>query len=595
MSTKENVAATRRVEALEHELRALDPVRISTVLHVYGRGPEQTCTTVADVIRHAARRPRPRLIDKVEDLDVLIDAETGQHVLRHEVGSSDFEAASRGVRHIRTVIPCHEVQAPLIRSSLPLTESRGGARAGKTRIALWWLYRQWLLRGHGIDEAHDEAALFWWVREDTEKLWEYAIKPITQLWPRECFAGRLPTEKSKKPKIRLLDGSCLAFRHANFSGAKAGTNLRSANVEGVVVDEKSAIHNEENWREILNRVSQTGGPIMSATTPAAGHWSEAGDHEDDAGGTIYVTSVDRFQNPWITIPSLFSDMLKERLVTAAQMAEQILPAEDQVEAAKSLIVQPAARRSWLGQSVPAGLTLWREWSEDLIVHDADRVRETLDVDGWGSLPCITYIAVISKYLRQAVQAPSKAWVGQDFNVNPCAAVIMQMFGRAHQRESWHVLVVDEVVTQGSTAAHVDNLGRRYPRIAGFCDPSGAMPGRHQSHGPRSSTDAAEMRQAGHYVRPANGVENSKARHLPQKDSINVLHRLHRERRLLVHARCTGVIGAMRGMQAKSDGTIDKVSGRNSKSDQLSAFGDALRYGVFRPLRHVLVESRTTFQ
>jgi len=594
VSTKENTAIARRVDALAAELAVLEPLRISTVLEVRERGPEPRCATVAEVRTAAADRPRPRVVERIEDLDCLIDAETGVHVLRHEVDPDEFDRVAAGVRHVRVKIPCHPGQVALIRSCIPLTETRGGARAGKTRIAVWWLFRQWLLRGHGLDGDHDEPAKFWWIREDTEKLYEYAILPLLQLWPAEVFSGKPPTETARKPKLRLIDRSSVAFRHANFSGGKAGTNLRSASVEAVVVDEKSAIHNRENWREILNRVSQTGGPIFTATTPAAGHWSEQDAEGDDAGGTVYVASVDRFQNPWITIPSLFSDMLKERLVTAAQMAEEILPAADQVEAAKALIVQPDARRSWLGQLVPAGLPLWREWSDDLVVHDGERVRDSLEVDGFGKLPCIT-AAVLGRYFnRDDRPSPGKHWIGQDFNVNPCVGVVLQVFGEVHRRESWHVLVVDEVASEGSTAAYAEALAKRYPRSVGFCDPTGAMPGRHASHGAKSSTDAAELDRAGHYVQPANGRENGKAKHLPQKDSINVVHRLHRERRLLVHARCTGVLEAMRTMQARSDGTIDKVSGRNSRSDQISAYGDGVRYGVWRPLRHVLVESSTQY-
>ena len=594
MSTKENTAIARRVDDVARELAVLEPLRISTVLEVYDRGPEPRCATVREVVEAAAERPRPRLVDRIADLDCLIDSETGVHVLRHEVGDEDFDAVASGVRHVEVRIPCHPAQVALIRSCLPLTETRGGARAGKTRIAVWWLFRQWLLRGHGVDADHDEPAKFWWIREDTEKLYEYAILPLLQLWPAEVFAGKPPTETTRKPKLRLVDGSSIAFRHANFSGGKAGTNLRSASVEAVVVDEKSAIHNQENWREILNRVSQTGGPIFTATTPAAGHWSEVDADGDDAGGTVYVASVDRFQNPWITIPSLLSDMLKERLVTAVQMDEEVLPSADQVEAAKRLIVQPDARRSWLGQLVPAGLPLWREWSDSLIVRDGDRVRDSLHVDGLGELPCITADVLGAYFVREDKARPGKIWIGQDFNVSPCVGVVLQVFGVLHRRETWHVLAVDEVAVDGPTATYAATLAKRYPRAVGFCDPTGAMPGRHASHGAKSSTDAAELARAGLYVQPANGREHGKAKHLPQKDSINVMHRLHRERRLLVHARCTGVLEAMRTMQARSDGTIDKVSGRNSRSDKISAFGDGVRYGVWRPFRHVLVESSTTY-
>jgi putative nucleotidyltransferase with HDIG domain len=157
------------------------------------------------------------------------------------------------------------------------------------------------------------------------------------------------------------------------------------------------------------------------------------------------------------------------------------------------------------------------------------------------------------------------------------------------------VVVDEVAVSGPTSTYVGALSKRYPGIVGFCDPNGAMPNRHESHGPRSSTDADELQAAGHNVLPANGVgKGGHVQHLPQLDAINVLHRLHLERRLLVHARCTGTLEAMRTMRAKPDGTILKTSGTGSKSDQVSAYGDALRYAIWQPFRHVLPAPTTQF-
>ena len=589
VTTKENVAIGRRVEDVANELAILEPVRITTLLEVYGRGYEPRCTTLEHIHELAGRPAKPTLLRTSDDLDVLIDAESGVHACRHQVDADAFEREAAGVRQITHIIRCHERQEPLIVSCWPLTKGSGGARAGKTRAMLHWLFRQWLMRGRGSDDP----AVLWWIREDTEKLHEHAITPMLRVWP-EVFVGRAPSEKDRAPQLRLLDGSKIAFRHAHHSGRRAGSNLRSANPEAIAVDELTAILNRENWLEIQARVRQTGGPIMTQTTPLAGHWDTEETDDDDRGGTTYHAHVDVFQNPWITLAQLLRDMLKERLVTADQMRTQILPASDQVEAAKRLIVRPDARRSWLGAKVAAGRILWAGWREDMIVRDDAGLRETLTVDRHGELPNITSKVLGQFFKREDRPRPGAYWIGQDFNVNPCVGVVLELFGHLHRRDTWHVLVVDEIVKSGPTAAYAAELTKRYPRSTGFCDPNGAMPGRHASHGASSSTDAAEINRAGHYLLPAHGRQDGKPRWLPQKDAINVMHRLLEERRLLVHARCTGVLQAMRTMQAKPDGTIDKVSGRDSPSDQISAYGDALRYGVWRPFAHVLVTNDTKF-
>ena len=122
MSTKENTAIARRVDDVARELAVLEPLRISTVLEVYDRGPEPRCATVREVVEAAAERPRPRLVDRIADLDCLIDSETGVHVLRHEVGDEDFDAVASGVRHVEVRIPCHPAQVALILARLGASE-----------------------------------------------------------------------------------------------------------------------------------------------------------------------------------------------------------------------------------------------------------------------------------------------------------------------------------------------------------------------------------------------------------------------------------------------------------------------------------------
>ena len=163
--------------------------------------------------------------------------------------------------------------------------------------------------------------------------------------------------------------------------------------------------------------------------------------------------------------------------------------------------------------------------------------------------------------------------------------MLQLFGHQHRPKTWHVLITDEIAVDGPTVTYAKVLSKRYPNSAGWGDPRGHMPNRHASQGPRSSTGAKELLEHGHYLLPAGGRKNGKAINLAVLDRVNVQHRLQIEGRFLVHARCVGVLEAMRGQQADATGKPKKVSGPDSKSDKMSGFADAAGYGITPVFRH----------
>jgi hypothetical protein len=100
-----------------------------------------------------------------------------------------------------------------------------------------------------------------------------------------------------------------------------------------------------------------------------------------------------------------------------------------------------------------------------------------------------------------------------------------------------------------------------------------------------------MRRAGFAVEAANGERRAGTpTHLPQIDSINVIHRAMHQKLLYVHARCTGLLRALDEMQATPAGGIKKVSGTTSTSDQVSGYGDAMRYGLWNVYRDLVLSS-----
>jgi hypothetical protein len=447
-------------------------------------------------------------------------------------------------------------------------------------VLVWWLFRQWLIRGHGIDEDHEKEARFWWLRESVEMLYEHAIAWVVQLWP-DVWVGKMPTETTKSPKLTAFDGSVFSFRHAAHSGKRAGTNLRSESVAALVIDELSAILNQENWREAKSRVAQTAGPIAVAFTPTAGHWSaQLVKQAADSGGAIVVDHLLMFDNPWWPWARIFVDLLKDAAITATQLREKILPAEDWRAAVLEEVKDPAVRRMRFGEEQALGLTLWRLWDPARSIYRGPPPLESIELEG-AALPNITGDVVGAHFGRRDIVAAG----GKDFNVSNGVCVVFRVFG---DRQRPVVYVFDELADSGPTVTNAERIASKYPGLCIFCDPTGALDGRHPSHGASSTTDAEEMRLHGLDVEPANGwTRGRRVAQLPQLDSINAMHRAMKLGLLVVHPRCSGVLRALAEMKAKPDGTIEKVSGSTSISDRISDYGDALRYGVWPVWRHFL--------
>jgi hypothetical protein len=575
VAVAEHMALSRRVDLLERRLISVEPVRIRTRFAVYRRGPEPRCETIDDVYAAQDDDPCVELIGNYPDLDVLIDAQAGVHLPYFDGVDPDFgsfDDLAEGCRVIDVVISCYREQLEQIISDAGVTATVGGARAGKTRVLGWWLFRQWLLRGFGAGEDHEREAVFWWLREDSEKLYTHGVRVLLALWPDDVFAGSVPGDKTKNPVLEMIDGARVAFRHAHHSGKRAGTNLRSEQVQAVVIDELTAILDVENYHEALNRVGQSGGPVAVAYTPTRGHWVER--HIEapalGSGGAIKLKRLTMFQNPWWPFATMWFHFLRKAAISAAALVEQVLAKPDQAAAALEAIHDPAHRRMFFGVSAPVGLRLWHEWIADRYTVQAyDEDSNTFTPRGV-ELDNVTDEVVGGHFKARGIIEIA----GKDFNVNPGVVVRGRVFG---DPAAPTVLILEEIVDIGPTIRNAEHVARLHPGLCMFCDPTGAMDYRHDSHGAQNTTDAEEMRLAGLECEPAGGYSGIKVSQLSQLDSINSMHRAMRMGLLYVHARCTGVLRALEDMRAMPDGRIRKTSGVRSESDQISGYGDAARY------------------
>ena len=89
MPAAENIAIQRRIEALENVVTQQDLIWVRTTIVLVGRGPEPRYTNVREIIAAAERPPRPVVIERRPDLELLIDPVTQTRKLRHRRKPTD--------------------------------------------------------------------------------------------------------------------------------------------------------------------------------------------------------------------------------------------------------------------------------------------------------------------------------------------------------------------------------------------------------------------------------------------------------------------------------------------------------------------------
>ena len=612
MSVAENAALWRRVDSLEAKVNEHELVLVRTTIVVCERGEEQDYRNTVEAIAAAevvGPNPPVRELRRFVDLELLIDPVTSVRRLRHrqtsEAKRADFDRRAAAARRIDVEIKCHELQLSAIVSEYPIEAVFGGNRAGKSMALGWWMFRRWMLRG-GV------GTLFWWIGPTSAKAIEFGAWLLAgreglgdgALWPLGVFSDlRRITLAAKDAIIVMLDGSVLAFHHAHHSGKRGGDNLRSANMRDIAVDELTSIHDAKNWQQLVARVSQSGGHILTASTRGSRHWSREliEGNAAGSGGAIHITEVDIFHNPWMAYAATWQLFLNDKTFTAHQLDEILaLPVDDQAQASRERMTRPESLLNHLGVSVEIDDRLWREWTDDRVRLVADKLERHPEMfvtrDGSAvRLHNITAAMLGQKWPVLGDAAPP-VWAGVDFNVTG-HAVLFELFGEGRTVEqalanqaSWRVLVTAEVEVKGITLRLAEKIREvsRSGRTPIWCDPTGAMSG-HAARGSAGSTDVAELRQAGFLVSPCNGYSPGTAssppqpRHISRTDTLNVVHRAMVEGRLYVHSRCAGLLDALENDKPT------KTSGVNSQSDIRSGFSDALRYGIFPVLKHLLTQ------
>lgn len=515
------------------------------------------------------------IIEERPDLDLIIDRVHGVRKLRSEIEDKEgFDRLAQLAQQVDIPLRCHKHQLKLLLDvKHKIVAALGGNRSGKTTVGVYWLVRQWILKG-------GRGATFWWVspqRSQTligvEKLvtGEYSDRaqppalPLDPITGRPILVAKWPeTERSSDQRIVLLDGSSIVLQHAS---RPTGANLKGRNIRAILVDELCEVKHRPNWTVMLNRLTDSGGSIFAASTPRPGHWAK--DDVVDAAKTskdIHVASLSIRDNPW---------MAKE------EIARTIAVCRDEGEVAREIDGQ------WV--SSKGGLYLHFDPRKH-IRHDPS-YNLPKDFNDVTAQACGSWWRGDNPYVRGLRILAPQFVGGMDVNCNPMTAIICKVFGDPRHPEKWGLYALDEVqLHHTDTWAFGNHLrgaagekARRgavsYANIPLALDPTACT---YDPTTPRggyakySSSAARTMAELGFDARAANLSDKGHPYGVGRHHTTGLLQELMREDRFLINGtKCPTLMRAITEQENDGRGLAVKVT--NTSSDRLSSPIDALAY------------------
>lgn len=544
MAWSEIVRRDHRIEKVEEFLSDESILHIFTTLEIYDRAPEDA----------------PRLRESRADLNLILDPATGFRRLRTARNAAQFDAFAAKCRQVHIPITCHDHQIDAITDNdAKVIGMLAGNRAGKTEVLAARFVRAWIRVGGG-------NSLFWWLSPERKQT-RIAVQKLIlgrghtpPLLPKCLYTNYPKNERAGEQAITMIDGDKLELFHTKLDGS----NLKGFMVKEILWDEICATRDVTNWNTAIARTGECNGQIAAASTPVRGHWARsmimtASENTDDVRS--YTFSC--FENPW------FKRAYIERSILAAGGHDH-----------------PVVRRDYYGEWAASDDALWPDYDPKKHKVQGEDIDSVLELVEQGYLPDgyrdVTDRAVASVW-RDHENA--KVVLGQDFNVNPMTSVACRVFGDPQKPETWGLFVFDEMQVRGPVDRHCERLKRAWPGAPVACDSTGGQTGAHDSQlgGAKSTTPLRIMRDHGFDAIPCGKRRSGKHRvaavNPPQVDNLNLMHRMFREGRILVHARCKATLVALDTQEAMPDGRIAKDPG--TATDRLSAPTDALRYLAWR--------------
>lgn len=599
-----------RTEILVHDYAPA----VRFALDAAGAGGDIDTCPDATPCRIDAERPccgsrTATIVRRIPDVEILIDREAGWRVRREDMTPEAFEAVRAAAEEHYIPLRVSVGQLDLLlgedapqsaapgawrnRSTSRGLFASGGNRSGKTTVGLYWLCRQWLLRG-GREKR------FWLCAHTLPKayrLWEKifrgtgtspAILPL-------ALAGSYPdSARSSNLATRMCDGSIIDLKHFNDPSAE---NLKSDAIVAALCDEAAHLPSEDTFTALYNRTLDERGSIFLSSTPRPGHFIKGkivdpcldlarlrglGEQvpRDHEGSLWTYRELSLFTNPWL-------DPIEVGIRVRSQGQDD-----------------PSVLRDVYGRWVANSGFLWREFSTDAHVL-RNECRDLTEWNDSGALVNVTETASRRIFGRKdnpayrGIRATNYRVIGgMDVNISPHSTVLVQVAGDTREptnKDRWTVIVWDMLQTEkGDATVHAQALaGKRFAKmvrpgsggdtyhgIGVIVDGTaiGRDPTAHRYGGnPRGLPEV--FGKLGFDLRAPVYTDKAKPANPHKADSYLLLHRLFREGRLLIHGRCEALITALLSQEDSGDGcTPIKVS--HNASDRLSSSVDALRYAAW---------------
>lgn len=531
------------------------------------------------------------IVERRRDVELLIDRVTGVRVRREDMPAEAFDQVRAQAEefYIPLRVARDQLDLLLAPDARGLFAS-GGNRSGKTTVGLYWLARQWLLRGGPLKR-------FWLVGHTVPKafrLWEKLFKGSSTspaILPLALVVRAPDSHRSTNLQTIMVDGSIIDLQHFTDPGAE---NLKSDPIVAALCDEAAHLPSEDCYTALYNRTLDERGAIFLASTPRPSHFLktklvdpckayarlEPGDpaRVDHEGRLWAFRELSLFTNPWL-------DPIEVKIRVAA------LGEED-----------PSVLRDVFGRWIANSGPLWRDFSTDRHVI-RNEYRGLAEWQEWAKAD-ITPTVARRLFGRdnphyRGLRASSLGYIGgMDVNRHPMSTVVLQVAcdpSDPTNRDKWTVFVWDLIYTEhGNALKQADALSSHAFARVRRADAAGSelkgigiiTDGTAVTRDPTAHSYGGDPRglaelfgKSGFDVRPPEYSHNNRPANPAKADSYRLVHRLLREGRLYIHERCKPLITALLEQEDSGDGTTPiKVS--HNRSDRLSSPVDALRYAVW---------------
>lgn len=514
-------------------------------------------------------------------LEILVDRVRGTRRQRKPYNAEAFDRVAKKAERVEMPVRCYDEQLqPIIDRTHKIIGAFGGARGGKSETAKEFVVDRWA-------EFGGKGALFVWVAPSREMtrigvrklvLGERTNRFCKPAFPRQLVRYYPKNEMSKPQEIILVDGSRILLKY----GSRKGASLKGISAVAVVLDEGTECPHEIVWTILTTRTMESGGQLMTSTTPVAGHWLKKLAEE----GTPYhaladeqiktqkvTTTLSCLRNPWIS---------------AASVQETI----DSMGGPDD----PRVQREVFGKWVAEGNRLWRHWN--VASHQIEGIGHTPEEFG-----LINITPIAGKRLFPERNARLDMLGGWDCNDFPMSLGLCYVCVReqddAPDPTKWIFFVADEIVRRVKSiedwADYLNVAGQRMGRpewlrnLSIVADKSTCYAdARVNRKGEGADADVLRQR-CGFLVRPP-AYQNGNASNPSIRDRCNLWHRLMHERRLLIHGRCRKTLESTEEQICDDRGLPLTISGK--RSDRLAGPIDAVTYLAYAVFHDAVVQPKT---